>query len=251
MIEVKQEKISRGVMLAGMQSPPRLRNFHHQLVEMVGRDIVTGTYSVDTQMPTEPELAKTYGASRLIVREAMKSLAAKGLVSIRPRIGTHVLPRAQWNLFDPAVLSWHDQSDFDSKLLADLIELRLAIEPLAARLAATRASADEVADLRSAYDAMAGAGQRDSYIEADLRFHGLVVRACGNPFIQQLETALSAVWKTSFRASTSGTGAPDAAALKLHWQLLDAIGRRAPNDAESAAHALIARATARIDNARN
>ncbi|MDO9433904.1 FadR/GntR family transcriptional regulator [Hydrogenophaga sp.] len=225
----------------------RLRNFHHQLVDAVGRDIATGTYPEGEQMPTEPQLAEAYGASRMVVREAMKSLAAKGMVSIRPRTGTHVLPRAQWHLFDPAVLSWHDEADFDSSLLGDLLELRLAIEPLAARLAAARASEKDLIELRSAYDAMTGAGKRSDYIEADLRFHSAVVQACGNVFIQQLGTALSAVWKTSFQASSSATGAPDSAALKLHQKLLLAIEKNDAAGAEKAVHGLIARATTRIE----
>ena len=246
MIYVDAFRAVRVVMLGDMSSS-RLRNFHHQLVDAVGRDIVTGTYPEGEQMPTEPQLAEAYGASRLVVREAMKSLAAKGLVSIRPRTGTHVLPRAQWHLFDPAVLSWHGEGDFDSGLLADLLELRLAIEPLAARLAATRASETDLIELRSAFEAMAGAGHRTDYIEADLRFHGAVVRACGNVFIQQLEMALSAVWKTSFLASSSPTGAPDSAALKLHQKLLVAIEQHDAASAEKAVHGLIARATARIE----
>lgn len=207
-----------------------LRNFHHQLVDKVGRDIVAGVYAEGAQMPTEPQLAEIYGASRMIVREAMKSLAAKGLVSIRPRTGTRVLPRAQWNLFDPVVLNWHwhDEAAFDPKLIADLMELCLAIEPLAARLAAARASAAELAALREAYQVMAATSQRAAYIEADLQFHGVVVRACGNVFIQQLETALSAVWKTSFQASTRSAFAPDTAALKLHHKLVIAIEKHDP-----------------------
>lgn len=246
MTNVQWVGAARVVMLGGM-APPRLRNFHHQLVDAVGRDIVSGAYPEGEQMPTEPQLAEAYGASRMVVREAMKSLAAKGMVSIRPRTGTHVLPRAQWHLFDPTVLSWHGEADFDTSLLADLLELRLAIEPLAARLAAARASEADVAELRSAYEAMAGAGRRTDYIEADLRFHGAVVRACGNVFIQQLETALSAVWKTSFQASSSATGAPDSAALKLHQKLLVAIERHDAAGAEKAVHGLIARATTRIE----
>ena len=135
----------------------------------------------------------------------------------------------------------------DTGLLGALLDLRLAIEPLGAPLAAARASEADLTELRGAYEAMAGAGRRTGYIEADLRFHGAVVRACGNVFIQQLETALSAVWKTSFQASSSPTGAPDSAALKLHQKLLVAIERHDAAGAEKAVHGLIARATTRIE----
>ncbi|WP_233167643.1 FadR/GntR family transcriptional regulator [Xylophilus sp. ASV27] len=222
-----------------------LRNFHEQMVEALGSKIVAGGYAEGEQLPTEPQLAEAYGASRMIIREAMKSLSAKGLVSIRPRTGTRVQPRTQWNLFDPSVLGWHSAARFDRKLIADLMELRRAIEPLAARLAAERGAPEAIDALRTAYLAMAAAGERDDYIEADLRFHGAVVRGCGNQFILQLENALSAVWKTSFRASSDPWG-PDTQALALHKTLLDAIEGHDGPAAEAAVLALIERATVRI-----
>lgn len=230
------------------QAPrPVLQNFHHQIVDALGRRIVAGRFAEGTQLPTEGQLAEEYGASRLSIREAMKSLAAKGLVSIRPRTGTHVLPRSRWQLFDPAVLAWHGEATLDRRLMGDLMELRRAIEPLAARLAAERASAEEIAQLRSAFEAMSASVDQASYVAADLRFHGGVVSACGNQFIQQLENALSAVWRTSFEAS-SGRWGPDAKALALHEALLKAIEARKPKAAEAAVFALIDRATVRIES---
>lgn len=231
---------------AARTASPRLRNFHHQVLDALGARIVGGGYAEGEQLPTESQLAESFGASRLIIREAMKSLAAKGLVSIRPRTGTHVLPRGEWNLFDPAVLGWHAERPFDRQLIADLMELRQAIEPLAARLAAERATSDEIAAIRQACDAMASAARRSDYIEADLRFHRAVVQACGNPFMVQLATALSAVWKTSFQAS-SGDWGPDAQAMALHQRLSDAIESRDAPAAQAAVLSLIDRATARID----
>jgi GntR family galactonate operon transcriptional repressor len=224
---------------------PQLRNFHDQVVETLGAEIVAGRYPEGSQLPTEPRLAESFGASRLIIREAMKSLSAKGLVSIRPRTGTHVRPRAQWNLFDPTVLGWHGTAAVDSKLIADLMELRRAIEPLAARLVAERGAPADVAAIRLAYEAMEAAKVQVDYIEADLQFHGAVVRACGNQFISQLENALSSVWRTSFQASSDAWG-PDAKALALHKALLHSLETRDAQGAEDAVLKLIARATARI-----
>src|SRR5690606_17484035 len=145
-----------------MKKPP-LKNFHAQIMDAIGSDIVTGVLVPGQQLPTEAELAETFQASRLLIREAMKSLAAKGLLSIRPRVGTHVLPREQWNLFDPAVLSWYAEVPLDDKFISDLMELRNAIEPMAARLAATRAEAAALIMLRESYEAMAGAKDKSSY----------------------------------------------------------------------------------------
>ncbi len=227
-----------------MKKPP-LKNFHAQIMDSLGSDIVTGVLAPGRQLPTEAELAESFQASRLLIREAMKSLAAKGLVSIRPRIGTHVLPREQWNLFDPAVLSWYGKVPLDAKFIADLLELRSAIEPLAARLAAARAEPQMLEALRSAYEAMATAKDQASYIEADLKFHGTVLRSCGNQFIQQLEAALSEVLKTSFTASSQAWG-PDGKSLALHRNLLNAIAGGSSGDAEQASLALIERASERI-----
>lgn len=231
-------------MLGSMSNPP-LRNFHHQVVETLGIQIVSGTYAEGAQLPTEAQLAESCGVSRLIIREVMKSLAAKGLISIRPRTGTHVLPKSQWNLFDPMVLGWHSEAPLDEKLIADLMELRRAIEPLAARLAAERGSATDIAAVRVAYEAMVAAADHGDYLQADLQFHGAVVRASSNQFIGQLETALSAVWKTSFQASSDTWGA-DAQALALHKALLDAMEARDGRAAELAVLALVDRATVRI-----
>lgn len=232
-------------MLSSM-SRPVLQNFHHQIVAALGQKIVAKGFAEGEQLPTESQLAEEFGASRLSIREAMKSLAAKGLVSIRPRTGTHVLPRSRWNLFDTSVLEWHGSIAFDSKIIADLLELRRAIEPLAARLAAQRGAPEDIAALREAYSAMEAARDQSTYIAADLRFHGAVVSACGNQFMQQLENALAAVWKTSFQASSSKWG-PDAQALALHKALLDAVESRNAENAEVAVLALIDRATVRIE----
>ncbi len=250
MIDVKR-KISlvvKHIVYTYPMSVPRLKNYHHQIVDAIGSSIVAGQYAEGVQLPTEGQLSENYGASRLIIREAMKSLAAKGLVSIRPRTGTHVLPKAQWNLFDPAVLAWHGEVKTDAKLLADLMELRQAIEPLAAKLAAQRAEPQDISNIRAAFTAMERANDKKSYIESDLLFHGAVIKSCGNQFMLQLEIALSAVWRTSFQASSDEWG-PDAQALALHRSLLTAIEEKKPASAEEAVIALIGRATSRINAA--
>jgi DNA-binding FadR family transcriptional regulator len=215
------------------------------VVDALGARIVAGEFAEGAQLPTEPQLAASLGASRLVIREAMKVLEAKGLVGIRPRTGTRVRPRHEWNLFDAAVLAWHSAAKPDPRLVDDLMELRRTIEPTAARLAAERRSASDLVALRSAFGAMTQAADRASYIEADLVFHGAVVRACGNQFIRQLAGVLSEVLKVSFTASSDPWG-PDARALALHEALLKAIEARDPVAADAAVQALIARAQQRI-----
>lgn len=229
---------------AQMQSA-RPKNVHGQIVDALGARIVGGEFGEGVQLPTEPQLAESLGASRLLIREAMKALEAKGLVSIRPRTGTRVRPRQEWNLFDAAVLGWYSATVPNACLVNDLMELRRTIEPTAARLAAERRSIPDLDALQSAFDAMTRAADKASYIEADLAFHGAVLRACGNPFIRQLAGALSEVLKVSFTAS-SGPWGPDANALALHEALLKAIESGSPDAADAAVQALIARAQQRI-----
>lgn len=230
-----------------MQSP-RPKNIHAQVVDAIGASIVSGDYAEGEQLPTELQLAEQLGASRLVIREAMKVLAAKGLVGIRPRTGTRVRPRDEWNLFDAAVLGWQGAGLPDERLVRDLMELRRTIEPAAARLAAQRRTAAELAALQAAFAAMKQATDSAAYIESDLAFHGAVLRACGNQFVRQLAAALSEVLKVSFTASTGEWG-PDARALALHEALLRAIESRDPEAADAAVNALIVRAQQRIRSA--
>ncbi|VFR27788.1 Transcriptional regulator, GntR family [plant metagenome] len=223
----------------------RPKSFHEQIVETLGRRIVSGEIAPQGQVPTEAALAESLGVGRLALREAMKALAARGLVVIRPKTGTHVLPREHWNLFDPLVLKWHTQAAaIDRKFLADLIELRRVIEPAAARLAAANGSDADIALMRESFEAMVAARTREDYIQADLRFHGMLLKASGNQFIGQLAGALSEVLKTSFSASS--THSADAAALGLHEDLLRACEARDPQAADQAVQALIARAVRNI-----
>ncbi|HEY4069439.1 MAG TPA: FadR/GntR family transcriptional regulator [Burkholderiaceae bacterium] len=223
----------------------RPKSFHDQIVEEIGLQIVGGELAAGAQIPPEPVLAEKLGVGRLAVREAMKTLAAKGMVGIRPKTGTQVLPRASWNLFDPNVLQWHAAVSLDAKFVADLMELRRLIEPAAARIAAGRATNEQLAAMRQAYAAMESAVEHEDYIAADLRFHGAVLDACDNQFLHHLQGAISEVLKISFTASS--TPRRDAnRALALHRNLIDALEARDPQAAEAAVGHLIDRASERI-----
>jgi DNA-binding FadR family transcriptional regulator len=112
------------------------RNLTYDLWETLGRSIVGGAF--ENGFPTEAELSRRHGLSRSVTREAVKMLAAKGLVSARPKIGTVVEPSDRWNLLDPDILRWLLERQFSLDLLRQFSELRLAIEPTAAALAGGR-----------------------------------------------------------------------------------------------------------------
>ena len=117
------------------------RGLHGEVVHTIGLQIVGGTIQPGDPLPPEDELTSNLAVSRTVLREAVRVLAAKGLVEAKPKIGTRVRARSDWNILDPDVLSWRAETTNDRKLYEDTTEVRLAIEPLAARLAASRASA--------------------------------------------------------------------------------------------------------------
>ncbi|WP_419897480.1 FadR/GntR family transcriptional regulator [Roseomonas sp. USHLN139] len=217
----------------------RFKNLYGQVVDTLGRQIATGQLPVGP-MPSEPLLAERCGVSRVVLREAIKALAAKGMVSVGPSIGTRVLPRDNWALLDPQVLEWHAGSDLNRATIADLVELRRIIEPEAARLAASRATAEDLANIRLAYRRMEAAlGHEAEYVLADAGFHTAVLLASHNQFLCQLRAALQQLLKLGFSLSSRH---PNAAASTLphHETLLLCLERRDGAAAAAAVQRLIA-----------
>ncbi len=112
------------------------RNLTHQLTHQLGAAIVQGQYAIDKSFPTEAELSQQFNISRSVTREAVKMLTAKGLIASRPRQGIRVMPSTHWNMFDADVLGWTLNARPSLELLREFTQLRMAIEPEAAALAA-------------------------------------------------------------------------------------------------------------------
>ncbi|MBN3725455.1 FadR/GntR family transcriptional regulator [Burkholderia sp. Ac-20379] len=220
-----------------------MATLHRQVLNQMGEQICSGQLAPGEVLPSEDELAERLKVSRITIRETVKSLSAKGMLQVRRRYGTVVLPRSQWQLFDPDVIHWRARAGtVDDALIQDLMELRLIIEPNASKLAAKRATdADRVA-IRRAYQAMARAvaGEGD-YVPADLAFHGAILTACHNQFVQQMQNALSSILETSFALSSEIAGGP-ARSLPMHEALCVAIENGDEAAAEAAALVLIRRA---------
>ena len=135
-----------------MTSRPHIyprRGLHGEVVHTIGLQIVSGHLRPGDPLPPEDELTSDLAVSRTVLREAVRVLAAKGLVLARPKTGTRVRERSDWNILDPDVLSWRAEAGYDQKLYEETTEVRLAIEPLAARLelAADDLQPDRVDDL--------------------------------------------------------------------------------------------------------
>lgn len=180
------------------------RNLTHQLTHQIGSAIIQGNYAVDKSFPTEAELSAQFNISRSVTREAVKMLTAKGLLASRPRQGIRVMPSAQWNMFDPDVLSWTLSARPSLDLLKEFTQLRIAIEPEAARLAAQncqdkvkiKAIADALERMRRADE-----GQDDA-LTADIEFHTAILSATNNRFFLQLRQFIQVALRVSI-ASTN------------------------------------------------
>jgi DNA-binding FadR family transcriptional regulator len=217
-----------------------------QLVRRLGLRILRRDLEPGDVLPPEDALATEFGVSRNVVREAIKALGAKGLVKGRPRTGTRVLPRAQWNLLDDELLDWQYELEHDAGFLRNVCELRLAIEPLAARLAAVRASAADLAELDDSYARMAeSADDDDAYIEFDLRFHNAILAASGNELLEQVGRTFKFALRASRHVTVSAPGA-NLAALPFHERVRDAVCARDAESAERAMRELVERASGDI-----
>ncbi|MRD46511.1 FadR/GntR family transcriptional regulator [Caenimonas koreensis] len=216
-----------------------MKNVHGNTLDHLGEAIVAGRYGESAPMPPEPKLCEELGVSRTVIREAVKSLVAKGLVSTGPKVGTRVLPPADWNWFDPDVILWQARSGLTPEFLRDLLDLRRVMEPAAVRMAAERATPRDIEQIEAAYQGMRRAIEEGGdYVTYDLRFHQGLLAACHNRMVVQMSKALSALLRTSFEISTSRKGGPRDS-LPLHRAVLDAIIARNPGKAEKAILVLI------------
>ena len=231
------------------RDPAPRATFQEQVLDRLGRDICAGRYRPGELLPSEAELCERFAFSRIVIREAIKSLAAKGMLEVRRRVGTLVLEPARWNLFDSSVMAWRVGSgQVDPAMSRDLGELRRIVEPAAVRLAALRASDDERRALRAAYMTMARAvAGKGDYVTADLAFHAALLAACGNQYLRQMQQAMSAVLQASFKLTAGKPGGP-ALTLPMHEAVCLAIEQRDPVAAERAALALIEQAEADLED---
>lgn len=213
------------------------RNLTYGLLDNLGRAIVTGRFESEA-FPTEAELAKQHGVSRSVTREAVKMLTAKGLLSARPRQGTVVQPTTSWNLFDTDVLRWLLERQFSVELLKQFSQLRVAIEPEAAALAAHFAGEDDLQRIDQGLKRMEAADHgRDDTLEADIAFHVAILRASRNPFYAQFRDVVGTALRTSIRFTNRIKGRT--ANVADHAAVRDAIAARDPEAARSAMRSLI------------
>jgi len=227
--------------------PAPIKNVHGHTLDLLGEAIVAGRYGPSGVVPPESVLCDTLGVSRTVVREAIKSLVAKGLVTTGPKVGTRVTDASAWNWFDPDVVAWQARTGLTREFLREVQELRRVIEPAAVRMAAERATAEDIAAIEAAYAGMKAAiDHGGDYVRHDLAFHQGLLRACRNRMLVQMSEALAALLRLAFEIATERPDGP-ASSLPMHRAVLDAVIARAPQKAERAALKLIDSARDDID----
>lgn len=211
---------------------------HAALVQSLGLAIADGRLAANSIVRLD-ELEAQHNVSRSVVREAARVLSSKGMLASRRRFGTVVQPEDAWNLYDPQVIRWRLASSRRLEQLQALNELRGAIEPQAARLAAERASWDAGSDLVSLAARLWSAGQRgeqEEFLRLDVEFHAAVLKASGNAMFAQLQNLVAEVLTGRVEHGLMPQ-LPHHEALQLHVDVASAIQR----GEASAAHAAMSR----------
>jgi len=225
---------------AGAAVAPFERNISTFIAGTLGREIVSGALAPGSLLPSVEETCARFSASRTALREAYSILSAKALIAARPKVGTRVRPKSNWNMFDPDVLAWHIQSTPSQKFLGDLFVLREMVEPPAAHMAAALCSQVTVDKIAKAYDLMQrykdGSGD---LIDADLQFHTAILEATANPFLTALAGFINASLQCTFRYSWQGAARMQDSRLLQHGAILDAIRDGAPQLAEERMRTLL------------
>jgi GntR family galactonate operon transcriptional repressor len=224
------------------------RGLNGRVAHDIGIQILRGDLRPGETLPNEAALGEEYGVSRTVIREAIKSLAAKGLVQSRPKVGTTVQARKNWSLLDPSVLAWKYEGALDEQFLRDLIEVRQLIEPAAAGIGAIRGSDEELENLGQLYTRMEETVEDvEAYIAADMELHAAILASSHNELLQHMNRSVSTALIISRRITTQ---TPDASkgALPVHRAVVDAIQRRDAQAARATMQELIDEAASDIEN---
>jgi DNA-binding FadR family transcriptional regulator len=247
-----REGILRPVPRLSRLAVDRALSSHDQIATILGTEILRGIHRPGDNMPAEPDLIARFQVSRTVMREVMKTLSAKGLVVSKTRIGTRVRDPLHWNYFDVDVLVWRVRIGLDDEFMRSLTEIRRALEPAAAVLAAQRRTPTDIAHLREYVREMGRSGHsRQSFAEADLDFHLGIAIASGNPLLRSMASVIEAALAAPFSHSSPIDDASDhEVTVNSHAAIVDAIEARDEKAAAAAMLKVIDIGVRRIDSMR-
>ena len=237
--------------LVDLSQSVRRTRLHEQVAKTLCLRVLNNDLPPDSILPNEDSLAEQFGVSKPVIREAMSFMEAKGLVEVRPRVGTRICDPSNWVLTDPVLMKWQMESGTDTDFIQEMLELRGLIEPLAAGLAAERASSQKIANIEDAFLKMETAKTVNDHIHADMLFHLSIVAASGNKL---LTSALKPILENTLGSSFSHfIQSIDAAksSLPVHRAVVTAIKDKNPEQAIAAAKKVIGRYAEDIDKLKN
>ncbi|WP_300767056.1 FCD domain-containing protein [uncultured Bifidobacterium sp.] len=218
-----------------------MTTLHDRLLDYWGLSVVSGETATGTRLP-QPNVAPT--PSRTVTREVTRVLETMGLVTVKRKAGATANPRTSWNPYDPQVIEWRLRSGERDAALRELTELRTAVEPIAARLAASRSTPEQWATLTEAAINMVAHSDDASgeeYLNADIQFHKTLLIASGNCMLAALGNVIASML-TGRTHHNLMPAAANAAALRLHGDVAAFIRKRDGNAAEDAMRSIISEA---------
>jgi GntR family galactonate operon transcriptional repressor len=219
--------------------PLRRRSLPDMVVEQLGQRIVRGDFARDGVLPTETQLSSEFGVSRNALREAIKVLASKGLLEVRPKTGTRIRAREDWSVLDPEVVSWFSKDGSDLHNAYDFVEFRRIIEPQASYLAALRATSADIARINKALeDLYACIGHPERVPVADTIFHRSIYDASHNAVLKHLGSLVTPLMHGQVQITITPPRAFEIG-LPLHRKVAECIARREPRKAELYARKLV------------
>lgn len=249
------DRLSSGSMLGVTPSSPPPDSpgeLHGSVVAAIGTAVVGGTLAAGTVLTLEGICAE-HGVSRSVAREAVRVLEARGMLASRRRVGVTVLPRSSWNVFDPGVIRWRLDSDDRVDQLLSLSELRRGVEPVAAALAAERATPEQCRALAVAVSDMetyGRAGDLEPYLLADQAFHRTLLEASGNEMLASLGEVVTEVLSGRTHHGMMPDN-PNPHAIALHDEVARAVRGGDATGAELAMRAIIDEASAAMSELRS
>jgi DNA-binding FadR family transcriptional regulator len=220
---------------------------HGQTVEALASRILSDEWGEGTVLDL-PALREELDISLTALREALKVLAAKGMIDARQKRGTFVQPREKWNMLDADVMRWQTAAADDPGLLDELTEVRAVVEPAAARIAAGRATEEDIEALRDALADMAAAGDDpEASVQADLAFHRRLMAATHNNFLMRMERIIAIGLAERDKLVHGAATAEDP--VPSHRKVFDAIVAGDPAAAEQAMLTLVTKAREDLEKA--
>ncbi|MET3899722.1 DNA-binding FadR family transcriptional regulator [Devosia sp. UYZn731] len=234
--------IEAGSLIRSLSGRPAARNFHTFVLNEIGLGIVTGRFPVGSILASDAVMMETYGVSRTVLREALKTLEAKGMIEARPKVGTRVSPQSRWSFFDPQVLSWHFYARPDRRFYESLFDIRRALESRAVILSSRHRTAEHVRLMKYWLHQM---DMSESTLEthglAGLEIHRVIAESSGNILLR----SVTGIVELTLALALKSLAGPEAigyrnGSVEAHTRLLVAIEGGNSADCEQAVGEIIA-----------